>query len=162
MTPTPVRMKLSLVLAATLLATPAFGQGRKQGQQPKMTPPSITEYKPRSTLVVPAHSVPRAKYPAIDFHVHASGLNSKAAYDKLIALMDTIGMGAIVMDGAVIGEEAIIGAGALVMAGTQVPPRTLWAGSPARERRTLAAEEIAHLAESAAHYVALKNDYLRK
>jgi len=72
-----------------------------------------------------------------------------------------VGMGAIVMDGAVIGEESIIGAGALVTAGTEVPPRTLWTGSPARQRRALEAKEIAFLAESAAHYVALKDDYRR-
>ena len=72
-----------------------------------------------------------------------------------------VGMGAIVMDGAIIGEESIIGAGALVTAGTQVPPRTLWTGSPARQRRALEAEELAFLAESAAHYVNLKDDYLK-
>jgi carbonic anhydrase/acetyltransferase-like protein (isoleucine patch superfamily) len=71
-----------------------------------------------------------------------------------------IGMGAIVMDGAVIGDESIVGAGALVTAGTEIPPRTLWTGSPARQRRTLEAKEIAFLAESAAHYLKLKNDYL--
>ena len=71
-----------------------------------------------------------------------------------------VGMGAIVMDGAIIGEESIIGAGALVTAGTEVPPRTLWTGSPARQRRLLEAGEIAQLAESAAHYLALKDDYL--
>ncbi len=70
-----------------------------------------------------------------------------------------VGMGAIVMDGAVVGDESIIGAGALVTAGTRVPPRTLWTGSPARLRRALDAKEIAFLAESAAHYVNLKNDY---
>ena len=32
--------------------------------------PSILDYRPRSTLVVPAHPVPRAKYPVIDFHGH--------------------------------------------------------------------------------------------
>ena len=72
-----------------------------------------------------------------------------------------VGMGAIVMDGAIIGEESIIGAGALVTAETQVPPRTLWTGSPARLRRPLEAEELAFLAESAAHYVNLKDDYLK-
>ena len=72
-----------------------------------------------------------------------------------------VGMGAIVMDGAVIGEESIIGAGALVTAGAQVPPRTLWTGSPARQRRALDAQEVAFLADSAAHYVNLKNDYLQ-
>ena len=48
----------------------------------------------------------------------------------------------------------------LVTAGTAVPPRTLWTGSPARQRRPLEAREIAFLAESAAHYVALKDHYL--
>ena len=73
-----------------------------------------------------------------------------------------IGMGAIVMDGAVIGDEVIVGAGALVPAGKRLPPRTLWVGSPARQQRALEAKEIAFLAESAAHYVELKNDYLKK
>ncbi len=72
-----------------------------------------------------------------------------------------VGMGAIVMDGAVVGDEVIIGAGSLVPAGKKLPSRTLWVGSPARQQRALDAAEIAYLAESAAHYVALKNDYLR-
>lgn len=72
-----------------------------------------------------------------------------------------IGMGAIVMDGAELGDEVILGAGALVPAGKKLPARTLWIGSPARQARTLTEREIAYLAESAAHYVALKDDYLR-
>jgi carbonic anhydrase/acetyltransferase-like protein (isoleucine patch superfamily) len=72
-----------------------------------------------------------------------------------------IGMGAIVMDGVVIGDQVIVGAGALVLAGRKLPPGTLWVGNPARQHRALDAKEIAYLAESAAHYVALKNDYLR-
>jgi uncharacterized protein len=32
--------------------------------------PSILDYRPRSTLVVPTHPVPKAKYPVIDFHGH--------------------------------------------------------------------------------------------
>lgn len=71
-----------------------------------------------------------------------------------------IGMGAIVMDGAVIGDEVIVAAGALVPAGKQLPPRTLWVGSPARQARALTEKEVAYLAESAAHYVALKGEYL--
>jgi carbonic anhydrase/acetyltransferase-like protein (isoleucine patch superfamily) len=71
-----------------------------------------------------------------------------------------VGMGAILMDRVVVGDESIIGAGALVTGGTVVPPRTLWVGRPARQRRVLTDAEVAFLAESAAHYVALKNDYL--
>jgi carbonic anhydrase/acetyltransferase-like protein (isoleucine patch superfamily) len=71
-----------------------------------------------------------------------------------------VGMGAIVMDGAVAGDGVIIGAGSVVPAGKQLPPRTLWVGSPARQVRALTERELAMLAESAAHYVALKNEYL--
>jgi carbonic anhydrase/acetyltransferase-like protein (isoleucine patch superfamily) len=70
-----------------------------------------------------------------------------------------VGMGAIVMDGAVIGDEVIVGAGSLVPPGKRLPPRTLWVGRPARQVRALEAREIAQLAESAAHYVSLKNEY---
>ena len=51
---------------------------------------------PLTLLRLPRTNIWRAKYPALDFHVHARGLTSKAAYDELIALMDDIGMGAIV------------------------------------------------------------------
>ncbi len=53
---------------------------------------SIEEYDPRSTLIVPAHPRPRAKYPFIDVHGHQS-LNPQAAVlDKLIAEMDALNM----------------------------------------------------------------------
>src|SRR5688500_5687534 len=35
---------------------------------PDVPAPSILDYRPRSTLVVPAHVVQKAKYPVIDFH----------------------------------------------------------------------------------------------
>ncbi len=63
-----------------------------------------------------------------------------------------IGMGATVLDTAVVGAEAMIGAGAVVPPGTQIPPRTLWLGAPARYKRDLRADELAHLRVSASHY----------
>ena len=41
---------------------------------PENPAPSIVDYRPHSTLVTPAHLVPKAKYPAIDFHGHPQGL----------------------------------------------------------------------------------------
>jgi uncharacterized protein len=41
---------------------------------PSAPAPSILDYRPRSTLVVPAHLVRTAKYPAIDFHGHPGEL----------------------------------------------------------------------------------------
>jgi uncharacterized protein len=46
---------------------------------PEGTPPNILDYRPRNTLIVPAHMVPTAKYPAIDFHGHPQGLLTSAA-----------------------------------------------------------------------------------
>jgi phenylacetic acid degradation protein len=54
-----------------------------------------------------------------------------------------VGMNAVVMDGAVVGEEAVVAAMSFVRAGTQIPPRTLVAGVPAKERRTLSDDDIA-------------------
>src|ERR687891_107601 len=51
---------------------------------------------PITLMRLPRTNITRAKYPAIDFHVHAGGLTTKEAYDNLIKLMNTIGMGAIV------------------------------------------------------------------
>jgi predicted TIM-barrel fold metal-dependent hydrolase len=61
-------------------------------QQPGDEVPAM----PLTLLRLPRTNIWRAKYPAVDFHLHARGLTSKAAYDELIALMDDIGMGAIV------------------------------------------------------------------
>jgi predicted TIM-barrel fold metal-dependent hydrolase len=68
---------------------------------------------PITLLRLPRTNITRAKYPAIDFHVHAGGLNSKEAYDSLIKLMDTIGMGAIVNlnGGTGAGLDAVLKAG---------------------------------------------------
>lgn len=68
---------------------------------------------PATLLRLPRTNITRAKFPAIDFHVHAGGLNSKQAYDTLIALMDTIGMGAIVNLNAGTGDslDAVLKAG---------------------------------------------------
>jgi predicted TIM-barrel fold metal-dependent hydrolase len=41
---------------------------------PEVPAPSILDYRPRSTLVAPAHGVRKARYPAIDFHGHPQGL----------------------------------------------------------------------------------------
>jgi hypothetical protein len=35
---------------------------------PRIAPPSIVDYRPRSTLVTAHHEVRRAKYPVIDFN----------------------------------------------------------------------------------------------
>ena len=68
-----------------------------------------------------------------------------------------IGIGSRVLDGAVIGESALVGAGALVPPGMHVPPRTLVLGTPARVKRELTEDELAHLDRSWRNYIEYKN-----
>jgi gamma-carbonic anhydrase len=70
-----------------------------------------------------------------------------------------IGMGAIVLDGAVIGAGSLVGAGALVTRDTQIPPRSLVLGSPARAVRSLSDDELAGIQANATHYVRLARMY---
>ncbi len=72
-----------------------------------------------------------------------------------------IGMGSLILDGAIIGEDAMIAAGSLVTPGTEIPPRTLAMGSPAKPRRDLTEDEIAHLRQSAQNYVDYTKSYKR-
>ncbi|HEX9164067.1 MAG TPA: gamma carbonic anhydrase family protein [Thermoanaerobaculia bacterium] len=72
-----------------------------------------------------------------------------------------IGIGAKVLSHAVIGEQAIVGAGAVVQEGTEVPPRTLAVGIPARVKRELTKDELARIDRTWRGYVEYKNEYLR-
>ena len=51
---------------------------------------------PLTLLRLPRTNITRAKFPAIDVHVHAPQLTTGTAYQSFITLMDSIGMGAIV------------------------------------------------------------------
>jgi predicted TIM-barrel fold metal-dependent hydrolase len=58
---------------------------------PELPAPSILDYRPHSTLVVPAHMVKTAKYPAIDFHGHPQGrINSTDALATMGASLDSL------------------------------------------------------------------------
>lgn len=57
---------------------------------------SIEEYDPRSTLVVPQHPVPRAKYPFVDVHSHQDGDMPPEKVDALVAEMDKLNMAVMV------------------------------------------------------------------
>jgi predicted TIM-barrel fold metal-dependent hydrolase len=76
------RILIPLALLAALAAPGASAQ----------TPPlTYEEYEPKSTLVVPAHPVPRARFPLIDVHSHHN--NPTPEYvDKLIREMDAINL----------------------------------------------------------------------
>lgn len=71
-----------------------------------------------------------------------------------------VGMNAVVMDDAVIGENAFVAAMAFVKAGTQVPPRTLVGGIPAKPMKELSDKEIAWKSGGTAVYQRLAQRYL--
>ncbi len=60
-------------------------------QAPAFPPPSIVDYRPRSTLVTPQHLVPKAKFPAIDFHGHPGNLlSSNEGLASLAQALDSL------------------------------------------------------------------------
>jgi carbonic anhydrase/acetyltransferase-like protein (isoleucine patch superfamily) len=63
-----------------------------------------------------------------------------------------IGMSATVMNGATIGTGSLVAAGAVVLEGTQVPPRSLVAGVPAKVRRELSEDELQGVRSNASRY----------
>ena len=71
-----------------------------------------------------------------------------------------VGMGAIIMDRVVVEDEVMIAAGSLVTPGKVLRSGHLYAGSPAREVRTLSESEQRFLQYSADGYVSLKQRYL--
>jgi predicted TIM-barrel fold metal-dependent hydrolase len=89
---------LVALCAAGVFASPQAPDGQQSqsgvrnrpgaNRDPEFPVPSIREYKPRSTLVVPQHPTPRAKYPVIDVHGHPRVSISSADFDNVVAAMD--------------------------------------------------------------------------
>src|SRR5262245_52469424 len=76
-------------------------------RKPEFPPPSILDYKPRSTLVVPQHPVPKAKYPVIDFHSHQPAPITPDAFDKVVASMDPLNLKVLVNASGVSGQRLV-------------------------------------------------------
>ncbi len=82
---------LAVLAAAVLLAASAVAQD----ESPPVPIPTFQEYDPPSTLVVPAHPVPRAKYPFIDVHSHQPRMPEQDL-GELVAAMDRLNMAVMV------------------------------------------------------------------
>ncbi len=77
-------------------------------QAPSAPPPSILDYRPRSTLIAPAHTVPKAKFPAIDFHGHPGAqLTSAAALAELGTQLDALNIRVMIAANNVSGDELV-------------------------------------------------------
>jgi carbonic anhydrase/acetyltransferase-like protein (isoleucine patch superfamily) len=73
-----------------------------------------------------------------------------------------IGIGAVVLNNARIGEGSIIAAGAVIPEHTIVPPNTLWAGVPGKERRRLGPEDRETILMYARNYLDYVAIYLKE
>jgi predicted TIM-barrel fold metal-dependent hydrolase len=88
---------LGAALVAGPLSAQQLGPGQirprpAEGREPEFPAPRITEYKPRSTLIVPAHPVPRAKFPTVDFHGHPPALTSPEVIETVVRAMDSLNL----------------------------------------------------------------------
>lgn len=89
------RIAAAPVLLA-LLAAAVLAAGLDAQDEPAALPiPTFQEYDPPSTLVVPAHPVPRAKYPFVDVHSHQPGMPDEDL-GELVAAMDQMNMAVMV------------------------------------------------------------------
>jgi predicted TIM-barrel fold metal-dependent hydrolase len=61
-----------------------------QCRPPEFPAPSILDYRPRSTLIVEQHQVPKAKYPVIDSHNHTT-INANNI-EQMIREMDALNL----------------------------------------------------------------------
>ena len=88
-------------------------------------------------------------------HIATGAFPCLIGRDVLVGHACIIGMGATVLDGAVIAEGGMLAAGGLLTPGKRIGPNELWAGSPARLKRVMSAEERASWDGGAQHYVEL-------
>jgi uncharacterized protein len=75
-------------------------------EAPHDPPPSIVDYRPKSTLITAAHLVKAAKYPAIDFHGHPDDLIMSAqGLETLHAALDRLNVRMMIAADNVSGSE---------------------------------------------------------
>src|SRR5262250_2127611 len=89
---------VAAMIAAATAQAPQGGRGRGRGE-PEIAPPTIREYKPKSTLVVPQHPVPRAKFPTVDMHGHPPPLTSAETIASVVTAMDSLNLRVMVVTG---------------------------------------------------------------
>jgi len=99
---------------ATIAQAPQGPQSQGALQQrpgadrtPEFPVPNIREYKPHSTLVVPQHPVPRAKFPVIDIHSHQPAPISEQQFETLVKSMDPLNLQLLVNASGVSGDRLV-------------------------------------------------------
>jgi predicted TIM-barrel fold metal-dependent hydrolase len=63
---------------------------------PSQPPPSIVDYRPKTTLVTEQHLVPKAKFPVVDIHGHPGPLTTPEAIERVVKAMDSLNIAVLV------------------------------------------------------------------
>jgi hypothetical protein len=63
---------------------------------PSQPPPSIVDYRPKTTLVTEQHLVPKAKFPVVDIHGHPGPLTTPEAIERVVKAMDSLTIAVLV------------------------------------------------------------------
>ena len=96
---------LALLIAAGCLTCLGQRTDRKSdasrfASHPDFKPTPEAPAMPKALMKLPRTAVTRAKFPAIDFHLHGRGIRTAEDYKKMIKLMDETGLGVLCnMDG---------------------------------------------------------------
>lgn len=103
-------MRRCLQLAPALVAALCAGQTVKSGvrvQSGPMDAVLLKDYQPESSLVVPRSDIPRARYPVIDVHAHASMAAIRTAddVDEWVKTMDAAGVETTIVFTGATGQE---------------------------------------------------------
>ncbi len=75
------------------------------GRTPEFPEPTITQYKPRTTLKTAQHPVPRAKFPVIDIHSHQPTPISETQFAAVVQGMDANNLRVLVNASGAQGER---------------------------------------------------------
>jgi len=75
-------------------------------QAPSTAPPSIVDYRPKSTLVTVEHKVPKAKFPVIDIHSHQGSLNPESM-KRLVETMDPLNLRVLTLADNISGDRLV-------------------------------------------------------
>jgi uncharacterized protein len=85
-------------------STPSISSAPSGQQTSSSQTPTIEEYNPKSTLVVPEHKIQRTKFPFIDIHSHHWNPTPEHV-DQLVKEMDTINLRVLVNLSGGTGDE---------------------------------------------------------
>ena len=110
-----------VAVAVTVSVIVQAQRGVRRADEPALT---VEEYSPRSTLVVDAHPVPRARFPAVDVHSHHRPGFSTSRWQEIVSEMDALNLQVLVnLSG---GSGQTLARGVETIAGSPDPDRMVF------------------------------------